>query len=116
MSTTDPIEDTDLLPEPLDFLANEIKQMNEEYWLENRPDLIGAEEIRKDGFTQNQRRWINNIARRLKYAERLDKEDGEDPQQMLKEECRGIPAHELIDKVHEKYTIRPQEGDSSDEE
>ena len=45
--------------------------MNKEYWLENRPGKIGAEEVKTDGFTKNQRRFINNIARRLNAAERI---------------------------------------------
>lgn len=108
MSTTDPIENTDLLPEPLDFLANDLKEANEA-WAEGHEDTIGAEEIRKDGFTRNHRKWINNIARRLNAAERieesnsgngsaaLDKWDNEDDRHWNKEgEELPTAAHALI--------------------
>jgi len=72
MSDTDPIENPELLPEPLGFLANEIAKMNEEYWLENRSDLIGAEEVKRDGFTKNQRRWLNRLASEINANRRRD--------------------------------------------
>jgi len=64
--------DTDELPEPLIWLANDLKEGNEA-WAEGHENTLGAEEIRKDGFTRNHRRWIQTIQKRL---ERL-KEAGE---------------------------------------
>lgn len=74
MSDDKLIENNDLLPEPLDFLANDIEKQNEEYWLDNRSETYGAEDVRYDGFTKNQRRWINKLAKTLKDKKRRIKE------------------------------------------
>lgn len=55
----------DEYPEPLNWLMNEIEMMNKEYWVENRPKLNGAEEVRRTGLTTNQKRWADKIAQKI---------------------------------------------------
>jgi predicted RNase H-like nuclease (RuvC/YqgF family) len=70
MSNDKHIENSDVLPKPLNWLANDIKDLNE-LWIESgKEDTIGAQEIRKDGFTRNQRRWINELAHKMKDKNR----------------------------------------------
>lgn len=78
------IENTDLLPKPLNWLANDIAKINV-YWIKDgNEDTIGAENIREDGFTRNQRFWINKLAEQIKDKNRRIS-DLEDKVEELKE-------------------------------
>lgn len=57
--------DTEDLPEPLRWLANDIIGMNEEYWLENRKGTYGAERVMERKFTTNQEQWIRKIKKQI---------------------------------------------------
>lgn len=47
--------------EPLKFLLVQIAENNCKEWLREKPDTIGADEVRETGFTTNQQRWISEI-------------------------------------------------------
>lgn len=70
MSDDKLIENREMLPKPLNWLANDIVDLNRKWIQDGNQDTIGAEEIRKNGFTRNQRRWINELAKTLKYQNR----------------------------------------------
>ncbi len=57
--------DTDNLPEPLKWLANDILMLNGEYWLENRKGTYGAERVKERNFTSNQEKWIKKIKEQI---------------------------------------------------
>lgn len=70
MSNEKPVENPSVLPKPLNWLANDVIDLNE-LWIESgNTETIGAQEIRKDGFTRNQRTWINELARMIKDKNR----------------------------------------------
>lgn len=52
----------DAYPEPLNFLLSDLIAMNEKYWLRSvRWDTYGAEQVREQGLTANQRTWAEAI-------------------------------------------------------
>lgn len=58
----------DRFPEPLSLLLIEMAERNRKHWLESedwREDTIGADDVRKYGLTENQRRWANEIAEQM---------------------------------------------------
>jgi len=64
--------ETEELPEPLDFLANEVAELNRE-WIENHKGTYGADYLEENIFTRNQKRWIREIEQQIN-EERPDKE------------------------------------------
>jgi len=70
MSYDKPIENTDMLPKPLNWLANDIIELNKRWIRDDNQDTIGAENIRKDDFTRNQRFWMNKLAEKINYKNR----------------------------------------------
>lgn len=60
----------DEYPAPLNYLLVELVMANEEYWLrdEDRQNMYGAEVVREQGLTTNQRRWANEIADNIRKA------------------------------------------------
>ena len=53
---------------PLSLLLIEMAERNREHWLESedwREDTIGADDVRKYGLTENQRRFANQIAEQM---------------------------------------------------
>jgi len=73
--------------EDLKWLVGEIMCLNE-YWVMENPDTYGAELILSQGFTDNQKKWITNLNKKLKKAKKV--------QQLLKE------IDEEIEKIRKK--------------
>lgn len=56
----------DYFPRPLNLLVSEIMTMNEKIWIsEDKYRTYGADTVRKYGMTQNQMRWIEELAENL---------------------------------------------------
>ena len=56
--------------EDLKWLVGEIMCLNE-YWVMENPDTYGAELILSQGFTDNQKKWITNLNKKLKKIKKI---------------------------------------------
>lgn len=53
------------LPEPLQFLVNDIIELNQE-WLENHQETYGADYLKENELTRNQEKWVEDIAEEMR--------------------------------------------------
>ena len=57
----------DLLPEPLNFIATDLHDYDVNAYLHDpdRRDTVGAEHVRKTGFTTNHYRWLMQLGKKM---------------------------------------------------
>ena len=48
--------------EPLSYIAVQLANKNRRKWLHAKPETNGAQAVERHGLTENQRRWLNNVA------------------------------------------------------
>jgi len=47
---------------PVRYLAIQLLQKNRRKWLHAKPETNGAQAVERHGLTENQRRWLNDVA------------------------------------------------------
>jgi rubrerythrin len=52
-------------PEPLNYLAAMVIRHNAQEWLVEKPETVGAERVREYGLTENQERFLTEVAERM---------------------------------------------------